>query len=405
MTLYVLGTPESLPASLRDEEGNVYPVQPMTGAPIPGGATQSTFVYQPGGVASGNVFTSWPTLYAALNAAAPIDAHGNRSPTIIQIDDSFVSPAVVPPGAYNLNEVELGSVPSTLSANGGAVLQFANGVTLPPGTTGLNLTIGKTLQVIFAGAATCIASTVEVNIYMRENSQLECSGAGKFVVVSGAAAFAVIQMIESSQLGDGVHAVADSGAGGTVEVTAYGNSIVFAGAVTASAGTSEVFWDSFIPGAQGAGVTVAQANGYVPATPANWHPAPTTQSGALDQIAAVGANHVQGIQAFGAAAHAITTANLAHTTVTGHTRCFVSCSVSSAAAGDDIGFQLNLDGVPTGPVMGASSAIIGAAVSVAIQYDFAPAAGAHNYSITATSGAAANLTGIQAIVQVQELLS
>ena len=55
--------------------------------------------------------------------------------------------------------------------------------------------------------------------------------------------------------------------------------------------------------------------------------------------------------------------------------------------------------------MGASSAIIGAAVSVAIQYDFAPAAGAHNYSITATSGSAANLTGIQAIVQVQELLS
>ena len=118
---------------------------------------------------------------------------------------------------------------------------------------------------------------------------------------------------------------------------------------------------------------------------------------------AVGANHVQGIQAFSAPAVAITTANLAHTTVTGHTRCFVSCSVSSASAGDDIGFQLNIDGVPTGPVMGATSALIGAAVSVAIEYDFAPAAGAHNYSITATSGAAANLTGIQAIVKVQEL--
>ena len=29
MTLYILGTPESLPASLRDEEGNTYPVQPV----------------------------------------------------------------------------------------------------------------------------------------------------------------------------------------------------------------------------------------------------------------------------------------------------------------------------------------------------------------------------------------
>ena len=67
----------------------------------------TTFVYQPGGVAAGNVFTSWAALYAALNVAAPTSANGTRSPTVIQVDDSFVSPAVMPAGTYNLNNVTL----------------------------------------------------------------------------------------------------------------------------------------------------------------------------------------------------------------------------------------------------------------------------------------------------------
>lgn len=400
MTLYVLGTPESLPASLRDEEGNVYPVQPMTGAPIPGGATQSTFVFQPGGVASTNVFTSFTALYAALNVAAPASANGTRSPTTIQFDDSFVSPAVIPPGTYNLDSVTWDAVASDATASGGAAVSIPAGVSIVAGQMrmrgALQITVSQATDVVTVGAGE------EFNLWGSESIDLQCTAAGHLVNVNGAGAFGYCFVTEGSLAGDGVHAVFNLGAAGGMAVDAYTCSLA-AGAVTGAG--AQVRWQDAAPQAQGAGVVVQQVNGYIPATPGNWNPVPSTQSTALDALAAVAHNHVQGIQAFGAAAHAITTANLAHTTQTGHTRCFVSCSVSSAAAGDDIGFQLNLDGVPTGPVMGASSAIIGAAVSVAIQYDFAPAPGAHNYSITATSGSAANLTGIQAIVQVQELLS
>ena len=68
-------------------------------------AAGSTFVFRPGGVTLGNVYATWPALYAALNIAAPVSAEGNRPPTIVQIDDFIVSPAVIPAGAYNLDSV------------------------------------------------------------------------------------------------------------------------------------------------------------------------------------------------------------------------------------------------------------------------------------------------------------
>lgn len=56
---------------------------------------QTTFVYRPGEVTpSGNVYNSWPSLYAAFSTT--------DGPRVIQIDDSIVSPAVIPAGTYDL---------------------------------------------------------------------------------------------------------------------------------------------------------------------------------------------------------------------------------------------------------------------------------------------------------------
>jgi hypothetical protein len=49
-------------------------------------------IYRPGGVAEGNVFTTWPQIITALNAT--------NGATTVYVDSSIVSPAVVPPGTY-----------------------------------------------------------------------------------------------------------------------------------------------------------------------------------------------------------------------------------------------------------------------------------------------------------------
>jgi hypothetical protein len=55
----------------------------------------ATFVFRPGGIAGANVYTDWPSLMAAR---AQIQGQA-----WIQIDDSIVSPATVPAGAWNLD--------------------------------------------------------------------------------------------------------------------------------------------------------------------------------------------------------------------------------------------------------------------------------------------------------------
>jgi len=390
----------------------------------------TTFVFQPGGVAAANVYTSWAALYAAMNTAAPPSATGSRPPTRIHIDDSFTSPAIMPAGAYNLDNVTLSGQANFNASSGGALLQLADGVTLTGPALGWTLTITSTLEVVYVGTHTCITigAGAELNLYLSQGAYLRCSAAGTFCLLNGAGYVLVcaVNEVEIESLAAGGPVFDCAGAGGAIEVQNIGdvrfgdgvhNALVqTAGTATvlgragsniaaqACLGTVAVTWDDVIPRAQGAGVTVTQIGGYVPATPGNWHPAPTTQSGALDQLASTLQNHVQGIQAFtGPAAAAINTVNLAHTTTTGHTRCFGSVSVTCASADADIGFQLAIDGVGTGPVMGASGTLAGDAVTCAIEWDFAPAAGAHNYTMLVTSGAAGALTGVQSCMKVQEL--
>src|SRR5271163_1230564 len=69
--------------------GGVGPPGPP-GPPGPSGAG-SGIIFRPGGVAAGNVYTTWATAYTALVAA-------NGAATVYV--DSSLAPAVVPPGVY-----------------------------------------------------------------------------------------------------------------------------------------------------------------------------------------------------------------------------------------------------------------------------------------------------------------
>lgn len=76
------------------------------------------FVYQEGGVAAGNVYSSWPALMNAVGAV-----EGAKS---IVIDDTISSPAVVPAGAWDLNGSDLVGLNNEQPAN----LQISDGATL-----------------------------------------------------------------------------------------------------------------------------------------------------------------------------------------------------------------------------------------------------------------------------------
>ena len=63
------------------------------------GNVQTTFVFRPGGPAEANVYNDWSTLFA--------DASAVEGPRIIEFDDAFESPIVIPAGTYNLDQISL----------------------------------------------------------------------------------------------------------------------------------------------------------------------------------------------------------------------------------------------------------------------------------------------------------
>lgn len=82
-------------------------------------ASKTTFVYRPGGITANNVFATWAALYAQLTAM--------EGPKVVQIDDSIVSPAIIPAGTWDLNNCTLigrvRSLPTNAQCADGCVLQ------------------------------------------------------------------------------------------------------------------------------------------------------------------------------------------------------------------------------------------------------------------------------------------
>lgn len=170
-----------------------------------------SFVWRPGGVAGGNVYTTWASLYAAFSALA-----GAKT---IWVDDSIVSPAIISSGGpYNVDGVTFTSRGNFNNGNGAAVVQVESGATM----TATYLEV-KGLILIESSSSTPVlnvASDVECNIFVKDNAEI-VGGTSSFVSInaSGFAWFWVWGGIL------GAKAISSGGGGGNLEVDCFGGEL------------------------------------------------------------------------------------------------------------------------------------------------------------------------------------
>lgn len=88
----------------------------------PAAGIQTNFIYQPGGVTSGNIYATWAELMAAYT---PTVGMGQKH---IFIDDSLVSPAVIPAGNYTFDRQTF--FHGRFDVMTPTVAEFADGVTV-----------------------------------------------------------------------------------------------------------------------------------------------------------------------------------------------------------------------------------------------------------------------------------
>jgi hypothetical protein len=243
---------------------------------------QYQYIFRPGGVAGGNVYTTFAALYAAAST--------HSGPVLVQVDTAGgANPAhVTGPAVYNLNGWIF--VPTTGPSD---VLVFDPGATIVSPTF---LTFANTLTVAYdGGAAGALAPSAAhpSNVYVLGGANLRSvnalspffNGAGNII------------LDDTSTLGGNGNLVATNTTGEPLDVYAFNASGVGDGSVSKSGiGSASVNYDaSSTPGAQGAGVSIemidlASAVNY-PGGP-DWGATPPTEAGdALDRIAAILSNH------------------------------------------------------------------------------------------------------------------
>ena len=238
------------------------------------------FVYQPGGSAGGNVYTTWPTLMTAVAAVAGLKT--------ILIDASFTAgDAHVPAGTSNVDNCTI--VCRNDVVNGSDTLVFDEGA---------HLTFG----ILFLGTGfyECNSSTPVFTLPAGHNAEVFgfqasiTSNAGKAPFFrSPATTFLFIGLNENSTLGDGTTPAYDLTTTVNSQISVSNLSTLDANAVI-GAGTLQIIFDSSaVVGTQSGVGTVtntvrslASQEAYTPAVPGNWSPTPTLVAPALDQLAA-----------------------------------------------------------------------------------------------------------------------
>ncbi len=259
--------------------------------------TSNVFIFKPGGTASGNVYSSWPALYAASQVVS--------GPKQIWFDDS-AGAVSIPVGAYDFGRdcAFIGVVPNL---NGTASNRVT--VTCPDGVTfttpihnlvDINLTYtgthalmtvpanGKFYHCFIGGfaraTATGVAGTIFsvpsgaiLIVFLTDAAAIVVSGGGFFYDATGATS-----NISLTITGTGVNNVVPANclkgvAGATTTVNASRLSLINTTQASISGGT---ITPAFFFGAPNLP--------YTPAVGAQWvDPDPTTVQSALDRIAAV----------------------------------------------------------------------------------------------------------------------
>ena len=152
-----------------------------------------TMVYRPGGVASGNVYTTWASLMAVYTAT--------DGPITIEIDDSVVSPAVMPAGAYTIRPDTV--FRGTRRVDDLTYLDLAIGVTLsalPHVTDRLRVTSLSNAPILTSAAGRLL-------ILLSHGGGLYTSGTAHFIDHAHATNQVTIHLVEGGQITNGTEPV------------------------------------------------------------------------------------------------------------------------------------------------------------------------------------------------------
>jgi hypothetical protein len=240
--------------------------------------TGPSFVFRPGGVQTGNVYTSWAAVAAAI-AATP----GRRW---LLVDSTIAAAHMTAGGPYDLDNIEI----SGQNTGGTESLVIDVGATFT--STSMKLTNG--IDIASNATSTPWTTSTFTELVLEFAATLVCNaGAAPFLRVTAAGTFSDLFLQNTSGLGDGTHNVVTIDAG--QELVVRPDLALLAAHATTGAGTCQVFAhaESIINLPQDVttftvtNVAVAPQVAYTPAVPGNWAgAAPATVQAALDRIAA-----------------------------------------------------------------------------------------------------------------------
>ena len=337
----------------------------------------ATFVFQPGGVTSGNVFTTFAALYAAATLS--------RGPITVKVDDSLGAAHITAGGPYNFDGwTFLGTklLSTVLNIDAGVTFSFQS------------LVIDDALTVTMAAAATMMTVTSGFPaLYLRGQSTFQNSTATAPIRNSGGSFF--VQSSYVGAFGDGVHPVLTVDVGQFAFANMYDNSGLLLNAV-AGLGTFQITYDSstFVQNQTVSTFTKVLADSatlvtYTPGTAGNWQPAPTLVNAALDQLAAPNIVQAQANTGTGTGTTTAVTGNIAKLR---SGKMVVSASVSGImTAGGTVTVSLLRDATPI-LALGALTFLATTSYSIPIEFiDTAPDAANHTYTVKAVASAG-NLT-------------
>lgn len=204
-------------------------------AEISATGTTYPYIFRPGGVALGNVFTSWAALYAVYST--------NSGPRLIQFDNTF-SAITIPAGAYDFTSTILEGR-DRLGVIGNTTVNFADGCTitgLEEVTNNLTLRCNNTLVPLFSIDTKTVTNR---RLFLRDGAIIRTVSAQPFLDISASAPAGIfaIYMENASMLGNGT--VHISSANASLTVVMYHNTFLLG---------STIFTD--VPGADAIAINV-----------------------------------------------------------------------------------------------------------------------------------------------------
>lgn len=251
--------------------------------PVANQAPQYVFIFQPGGTAGGNIYTSWPSL---ITARATVSG-----PAVIQLDNTF-SAITIPSGTWAVDYTTLQGVGIQSS---GLITQvtLASGAIFSP-YHWLILDHVVLISDSSSNIVTFTSSNPTPLTILRGESGVESTGGSPFFHVSSMAGSGFPTFIcDFGYIGIGSSTI-QVDPGTTTIIGLQGFSAINSSALSGT-GTIDLVVDASNQIASQAAFTgtlnvtyraLSSQVSYSPATAANWNPSPTLVNTALDQLAA-----------------------------------------------------------------------------------------------------------------------